>query len=192
MPLADIPLYVKGTELPPYEGEWTLLSEKTYPDAEFDWADAQMFEAYATKDGDPLTLNDALAIEQMVRDKVAEEGGGALATRIMTRLVGLPSGEAQNQYKVYHAAHGSPIAWAAIVAYIAANWKAILIAIGVLAAVTALMTFTIKASAIVWKGGQKIEDLIEELPPAAVAGLGIGLVLLLALAAFGGKREEKD
>lgn len=191
MPLADIPLYVKGAALPPYEGEWTILSEKRYPDADFDWTDAQMFEADATKGGDPISLDDALAIEQMIRDKVAEEGGGALATRILTRLVRLPSGEAQNQYKVYHAAHGSPIAWALIITYIAANWKAILITLGVLAAVAALMTFAIKATSIVWKAGGKIEDLIEELPPLALAGIGIGLVLLLALAAFGGKRKEK-
>ena len=182
-------LYVYGPTLPPYTGEWELISHQRYPDAEQDWEDAQLFEAQA-KTGEQLTLYDALAIEQMIREKVVEEGGAPLESLIYSRLERLATGEAQMTYKVYHAAHGSPIVWAPIVAFIAANWKAILIILGVLAATAALITFTIKSSSIIWKAGGKIEDLLEELPGALV-GLGIGLVLLLALAAFGGRKKEK-
>ena len=55
----------------------------------------------------------------------------------------------------------------------------------------AIITFTIKASSIIWKGGGKLEDLIDEMPPA-LFGAGLGIVLLLALFAFGaGKKKGK-
>ena len=189
MPLIDKALYVSGPAVPPYVGEWEEISRARYPDAEFDWDDAQLFTAEA-KTGEELTLYDALAIEQMIREKVVEEGGAPLATVIFRRLERTPAGEESWTYKVDHAAHASPIAWAAIVAFIATNWKAILIALGVLFGIVAAITFTIKSSSIVWKAGQKIEDLIEELPPL-VFGLGAGLLLIVALMAFGG-RKRKD
>ncbi|MBA7515801.1 hypothetical protein ES705_07844 [subsurface metagenome] len=189
MPEISEALYVRGQAVPPYVGEWQELSRASYPDAEFDWDDAQLFSGEA-KTGEQLTLYDALAIEQMVREKVIEEGGAPLASIIYYRLERLPSGQEQFTYKVEHAAHASPIVWAAVVAFIAANWKAILIALGVLAAVVAAVTFTIKSTSIIWKAGQKIEDLIEEVPPVLV-GAGIGIALLLLLVALGtGKKKE--
>ena len=189
MPAVTQALYVRGQAVPPYVGEWQELSRARYPDAEFDWDDAQLFTAEA-KIGEQLSLYDALAIEQMIREKVIEEGGAPLASIIFYRLERLPSGQEQFTYKVEHAAHGSPIAWFAVLGFIAANWKAILIAIGVLVGIVAAITFTIKAVKIVWKAGQKIEDLVEELPPALI-GLGAGLLLILALVAFTGKRRER-
>ncbi|MBA7522455.1 hypothetical protein ES705_14574 [subsurface metagenome] len=190
--LVDVPLYVSGTALPPYTGEWKLLSEKRYPDAVNGYEDAQLFECYAAKDGDPLSLADALRIEQMIRDKVAEENGGALETRIYTRLVQLPSGQARNEYRLLHAAHASPVAWALVVIWIAANWKAVLITLGVAAAVAALITFTIKSTSIIWKAGDKIEDLVEDLPPIAVAGLGLGILLIVVLLMMGGLKKKES
>ncbi len=190
MPAVSQALYVRGQAVPPYVGEWQELSRARYPDAEFDWDDAQLFTAEA-KIGEQLTLYDALAIEQMVREKVIEEGGAPLASIIFYRLERLPSGEEQFTYKVEHAAHGSPIVWVAVVAWIAANWQAILITLGVLAAVVALVTFTIKSSSIIWKAGQKIEDFIEEAPPALIAGLGAGLVVLVLLLALGTGRKKE-
>ena len=188
MPTASQALYVYGPTEPPYTGEWELISHQRYPDAEQSWEDAQLFEAEA-KIGEALSLTDVLMIEQMVREKVIEEGGAPLESLVYSRLERLATGEAQMTYKVYHAAHASPIVWMAVVTFIAANWKAILIVLGILAATAALITFTIKSSSIIWKAGDKIEDLIEELPPALV-GLGIGLVLLLALFALGGRKKE--
>lgn len=191
MPLIDKALYVQGQAevVPPYVGEWEEISRARYPDAEFDWDDAQLFTGLA-KSGEELTLDDALSIEQMIRERVVEEGGGPLASVIFRRLERSPAGIASWTYKVEHAAHASPIVWAAVVAFIAAHWAEILIALGVLAAIVVGITFTIKSANIVWKAGQAIEEAIEEAPPALV-GLGIGLFLLLALAAFGGKRERK-
>ena len=190
MALIDKALYVRGQALPPYVGEWEEISRARYPDAEFDWTDAQLFTAEA-KTGQDLTLDDTLAIEQMVRERVFEEGGGPLASVIFRRLERLPSGQTQWNYKVEHAAHGSPIVWAAVVAFITANWKAILITLGVLAATAALITFTIKSTSIIWRAGQKIEEAIEEAPPALIAGIGAGLLVLVALVAFGTRRGEK-
>ncbi len=190
MPAISQALYVRGQAVPPYVGEWQELSRARYPDAEFDWDDAQLFTAEA-KIGEQLSLYDALAIEQMIREKVIDEGGAPLASIIFYRLERLPSGQEQFTYKVEHAAHGSPIVWAAVLAFIAANWKAILIAIGVLVGIVAAITFTIKAVKIVWKAGQKIEDFIEEAPPALIAGLGAGLGILILLLALGtGRRKE--
>ncbi|MBA7591617.1 hypothetical protein ES708_33777 [subsurface metagenome] len=77
-----------------------------------------------------------------------------------------------------------------MIAFIAANWKAILIAIGVLAGIVAAITFTIKSISIIWKAGGKVEDFVEELPPVAVAaGLGILLLLVLFAAGTGRKKE---
>lgn len=188
MPKISEALYVRGQAVPPYVGEWQELSRARYPDAEFDWDDAQLFSGEA-KTGEQLSLYDALAIEQMVREKVIEEGGAPLASVIFYRLERLPSGQEQFTYKVEHAAHASPIVWAAIIPFIAANWKAILITLGVLAAVVAAVTFTIKSTSIVWKAGQKIEDLIEELPPILI-GAGLGILLLLLLFAGTGRKKE--
>lgn len=190
MPLIDKALYVSGPAVPPYVGEWEEISRARYPDAEFDWDDAQLFTAEA-KTGEELTLFDALAIEQMIREQVVEEGGAPLASIIFRRLERTPAGEEHWTYKVDHAGHASPIVWTAIVAFIAANWKAILITLGVLAGVVAAITFTIKSSSIIWKAGQKIEDLIEEIPPV-LFGLGAGLLIIIALAAFGGRRGKKE
>ena len=189
MPVIDQALYVRGQAVPPYVGEWQELSRARYPDAEFDWDDAQLFSAEA-KTGEQLSLYDALAIEQMVREKVIEDGGAPLASVILYRLERLPSGQEQFTYKVEHAAHASPIVWAAIIPFIAANWKAILIVLGVLAATVAIITFTIKSTSIVWKAGQKIEDLLEELPPVLI-GAGIGIALLLLLVALGTGRKKE-
>ncbi|MBA7563067.1 hypothetical protein ES708_04720 [subsurface metagenome] len=188
--LVDQALYLQGPAAPPYVGEWQELSRARYPDAEFDWEDAQLFTGEA-KTSEQLSLYDALAIEQMVREKVIEEGGGPLESIIFYRLERLPSGQEQFTYKVEHAAHASPIVWAAIVPFIAANWKAILITLGVLAAVVAVVTFTIKSTSIIWKAGDKVEEFIEEAPPALIAGLGMGIAVLLVLLALGtGRRKE--
>ena len=185
----DQALYLRGPAAPPYVGEWQEISRQRYPDAESSWDDAQLFTAEA-KTGEQLSLYEALAIEQMIREKVIEEGGGPLESIIFSRLERLPSGQEQFTYKVHHAAHASPIVWAAVVAFIAANWKAILIALGVLAAVVAGITFLIKSTSIIWKVGDKIEELVEEAPPALV-GLGAGIaVLLLVLALGAGRRKE--
>ena len=190
MPLASAELYVEGGKVEPYVGEWQLLSRQTYPDAEYSWDDAQLFEAEA-KTGEELTLDEVLLVEQMIRDKVFEEGGAPLESTIWSRLERLATGEARMTYKVYHAAHGSPIVWAAIVPFILANWKGILIGLGLLAATAATIAFTIKSTSIVWKAGGAVEDFVEEAPPAVIAGIGAGLLLLVALAAFGGKRKER-
>ncbi len=188
--LVDQALYLQGPAAPPYVGEWQELSRARYPDAEFDWEDAQLFTAEA-KTGEQLSLFDALAIEQMVREKVIEDDGAPLESIIFYRLERLPSGQEQFTYKVEHAAHGSPIVWAAIVPFIAANWKAILITLGVLAAVVAAVTFTIKSTSIIWKAGDKVEEFIEEAPPALIAGLGMGIAVLLVLLALGTGRKKE-
>ncbi|GAJ20557.1 unnamed protein product, partial [marine sediment metagenome] len=51
-----------------------------------------------------------------------------------------------------------------------------------------IVAFTIKAVKIVWKAGGKIEDFVEEVPPA-LAGLGAGLFIILLLFALGGQRK---
>ncbi len=186
----DQALYLRGPAAPPYVGEWQELSRARYPDAEFDFDDAQLFTAEA-KTGEQLSLFDALAIEQMVREKVIEEGGGPLESIIFYRLERLPSGQEQFTYKVEHAAHGSPIVWAAIVPFIAANWQTILIVLGVLAAVVAGITFLIKATSIIWKAGDKIEDFVEKAPPALIAGLGMGIGILILLLALGTGRKKE-
>ena len=126
MPTVDIALYLRGQAVPPYVGDWVLISSKRYPDAEQSWEDAQLITAEA-KAGEELTLDDALGIEQMIREQVAEEGGAPLESRIFSRVERTAAGESLITYKVEHAAHGSPIVWAPIIALIAANWKAILI-----------------------------------------------------------------
>ncbi|GAJ12818.1 unnamed protein product, partial [marine sediment metagenome] len=131
---------------------------------------------------------DALGIEQMIREQIFEEGGAPLESRIFSRVERTAAGETRITYKVEHAAHGSPIAWAVVIAFIAANWKTILIALGLAAAAAAIITFTIKSVSIIWKAGDKIEDLVEALPPALV-GLGAGLFIILILFALGGKKE---
>ncbi|MBA7477224.1 hypothetical protein ES707_12626 [subsurface metagenome] len=187
MPAIDQVLYVRGQAAPPYVGDWVLISSKRYPDAEQSWEDAQLITAEA-KTGEELTLDDALGIEQMIREQVAEEGGAPLETRIFSRVERTAAGETFITYKVEHAAHGSPIVWAPIIAFIAANWKVILITLGLAAAAAAIVAFTIKSTSIIWKAGDKIEDLIEEAPPALV-GLGAGLLIILALFALGGRKE---
>ena len=187
MATANVILRLEGQAIPPYVGEWQLISRSRYPDAEYDWDDAQLFTADA-KIGEELTLDDALCIEQMIREKVIEEGGAPLESLIFSRLERLPSGQSQFTYRVHHAAHASPIAWAVILAFIAANWKAILITLGIIAATVALITFTIKATSIVWIAGGKLEDLLEEAPPALV-GLGAALLVFLLVAAFAGRKE---
>ncbi|MBA7542270.1 hypothetical protein ES705_34590 [subsurface metagenome] len=124
----------------------------------------------------------------MIREQVAEEGGAPLETRIFSRVERTAAGETFITYKVEHAAHGSPIVWAPIIAFIAANWKVILIALGLAAAAAAIVAFTIKSTSIIWKAGDKIEDLIEEAEPWAV-GLGAGLLIIVALFALGGRKE---
>ena len=142
MPIIDLPLYVSGPAAPPYVGDWVLISSKRYPDAEQSWEDAQLITAEA-KTGEELTLDNALGIEEMIREKVAEDGGAPLESRIYSRLERTAAGETRLTYKVQHAAHGSPIVWAVVIAFIAANWKAILIVMGLAAAAAAIITFTI-------------------------------------------------
>ncbi len=182
-------LYVRGQAVPPYVGDWQLLTSKRYPDAEQSWEDAQLITAEA-KTGEELTLDDALGIEQMIREKIFEEGGAPLESRIFSRVEQTAAGESLISYKVEHAAHGSPIVWAVVIAFIAANWKAILIIMGLAAAAAAIVAFTIKAVSITWKAGDKIEDLIEE-APAALVGLGAGLFIILILFALGGRKKEQ-
>ncbi len=191
MPVISQALYVRGQAVPPYVGEWLEISRQRYPDADQDWDDAQLITAEA-KTGEQLSLYDALAIEQMVREKIVEDGGAPLESRILSRLERLPSGQEQFTYKVEHAAHGSPIVWAVVIAFIAANWKAILIVIGVAALVVAAITFTIKAVNIIWKAGGKVEDFIEEAPPALITGLGLGIALLALLFVVGTGRKKES
>ncbi|GAI64035.1 unnamed protein product [marine sediment metagenome] len=190
MPLIDATLYVSGQAVPPYVGDWVLISSKRYPDAESSWEDAQLISAEA-KTGEELTLDDALGIEQLIREQVAEEGGAPLESRIFSRVERTAAGESLITYKVEHAAHGSPIVWAPIIVFIAANWKAILIGLGLAAAAAAIIAFTIKSVGIVWKAGGKIEDLVEEMPPALV-GLGAGLLIIVALFALGGRKNRRQ
>ncbi|MBA7650255.1 hypothetical protein ES703_58058 [subsurface metagenome] len=180
MPAIDQILYVSGLAAAPYVGDWVLISSKRYPDAEQAWEDAQLITAEA-KTGEELTLDDAL-------EKILEEGGAPLESRIFSRVERTAAGETVITYKVEHAAHGSPIVWAPIIAFIAANWKAILIIMGLVSLAGILVAFTIKAVSITWKAGGKIEDLVEEAEPWAV-GLGAGLLIILALFALGGRKE---
>ncbi|GAI68342.1 unnamed protein product [marine sediment metagenome] len=188
MPKISEALFVRGQVAPPYVGEWQLFTSQRYPDAEFDWDDAQLITAEALT-GEELTLDDALGIEQMIREQIFEEGGAPLETRIYSRVERTAAGETRITYKVQHATHASPIVWATVIAFIAANWKTILIALGLAAAAAAIITFTIKAVSIIWKGGGKIEDIVEE-APAALVGLGAGLLVILLLVALGGKKEK--
>ena len=181
-------LTVQGPPVAPYQGEWQLLTRQRYPEAEIAWDDAQLFECDAAKSGDPLSIDEALVLEQMIREQVLAEGGGPLETLIYYRVERTPGGEAQVAYKVYHAAHGSPIAWAVIIAFIAANWKAILITLGLLAAATMITTFVIKGSQIIWHAGQVIDDVIEPLAPV-ILGVGAGILILLLLTQLGKKKE---
>ncbi|MBA7644655.1 hypothetical protein ES703_52399 [subsurface metagenome] len=126
----------------------------------------------------------------MIREQIFEEGGAPLESRIFSRVERTAAGETLITYKVEHAAHGSPIVWAAVIAFIAANWKAILILLGLAAAAAAIVAFTIKGVSIVWKAGGKIEDLVEEMPPALV-GLGAGLLIIVALFALGGRKKPE-
>ncbi len=185
----DQALYVRGQAVPPYVGDWQLLTSKRYPDAEQSWEDAQLITAEA-KTGEELSLDDALGIEQMIREKIFEEGGAPLESRIFSRVERTAAGESLISYKVEHAAHGSPIVWAVVIAFIAANWKAILIIMGLAAAAALITVFTIKAVSITWKAGDKIEDLVEE-APAALVGLGAGLFIILILFALGGRKKEQ-
>ena len=189
MPTIDQVLYVRGQAVPPYVGDWVPISSKRYPDAEQSWDDAQLITAEA-ETGEELPLDDALGIEQMIREQVAEEGGAPLETRIFSRVERTAAGESLITYKVEHAAHGSPIVWAPIIAYIALHWQAILIILGLAAAAATIVAFTIKGVAIVWKAGDKIEDLVEEMPPALV-GLGAGLFIILILFALGGRKKPE-
>jgi len=188
MTIIDQALYVRGQAAPPYVGDWQLISSKRYPDAEQSWEDAQLITAEA-KAGEELSLDEALGIEQMIREKILEEGGAPLESKIYSRVERTVAGETVTSYKVEHAAHGSPIVWVAVIAYIAANWKAILIIMGLVALAGVIVAFTIKAVGITWKAGDKIEDLIEEAPPGLV-GLGAGLFIILILFALGGKKKE--
>lgn len=189
MTIIDQALYVRGQAAPPYIGDWQLISSKRYPDAEFSWDDAQLITAEA-KAGEELSLDEALGIEEMIREKILEEGGAPLESRIYSRVERTAAGETVITYKVEHAAHGSPIVWAPIIAFIAANWKVILIAMGLAAAAGVIVAFTIKAVGITWKAGGKIEELIEEAEPWAV-GLGAGLAIILLLFALGGRKKEE-
>ncbi|MBA7512104.1 hypothetical protein ES705_04105 [subsurface metagenome] len=180
-------LYVRGQAAPPYVGDWQLLTSQRYPDAEQPWEDAQLITAEA-KAGQELSLDEALGIEQMIREKILEEGGAPLESRIFSRVEKTAAGETVITYKVEHAAHGSPIVWAVVIAFIAANWKAILVIMGLVALAGILVAFTIKAVAITWKAGGKIEDLVEAAPPGLV-GLGVGLAIILLLFALGGRKE---
>jgi len=186
--LIETPLYVRGTAAPPYVGDWQLLTSVRYPDAEESWEDARLITAEA-KAGETLSLDEALGIEQMIREKVLEDDGGPLESRIYSRVERTAAGEIVTTYKVQHAAHGSPIVWVAVIAAIAANWKAILIIMGLLAAAAAIVSFTIKSTKIIWKAGDKIEELVEEAPPGLV-GLGAGLLIILALFALGGRKKQ--
>ncbi|MBA7606163.1 hypothetical protein ES703_13303 [subsurface metagenome] len=189
MQIIDQALYVRGQAAPPYVGDWQLISSKRYPDAESSWDDAQLITAEA-KAGEELSLDEALGIEQMIREKILEEGGAPLESRIYSRVERTAAGETVITYKVEHAAHGSPIVWAPIIAFIAANWKVILITMGLVAAAGVIVAFTIKAVGITWKAGDKIEELIEEAPPGLV-GLGAGLFIILILFALGGRKKER-
>ncbi|GAI71122.1 unnamed protein product [marine sediment metagenome] len=66
----------------------------------------------------------------------------------------------------------------------------ILIGLGLAAAAAAIVAFTIKSVGIIWKAGDKIEDLVEELPPALV-GLGAGLFVILIIFALGGRKKPE-
>lgn len=181
-------LYVRGQAAPPYVGDWQLLTSQRYPDAEQPWEDAQLITAEA-KAGQELTLDEALGIEQMIREKILEEGGAPLESRIFSRVERTAAGETLITYKVEHAAHGSPIVWAVVIAFIAANWKAILIIMGLVAVAGVIVAFTIKAVKITWKAGGKIEELVEAAPPGLV-GLGAGLLIIGLLFALGAGRKE--
>ena len=189
MPVIEQALYVRGQAVPAYVGDWQLLTSKRYPDAEQSWEDAQLITAEA-KTGEELTLDDALGIEQMIREEIFKEGGAPLESRIFSRVERTAAGESLITYKVEHAAHGSPIVWAPIIVFIAANWQTILIALGLAAAAAAIVAFTIKAVKIVWKAGDKIEELVEG-APAALVGLGAGLFIILILFALGGRKKER-
>jgi len=189
MPGIDQALYVRGQTVPPYVGDWQLLTSKRYPDAEQSWEDCRLITAEA-KTGEELTLDDALGIEQMLREQILEEGGAPLESRIFSRVERTPAGESIITYKVEHAAHGSPIIWAVVIAFIAANWKAILIIMGLVSLAGILVAFTIKAVKITWKAGDKIEELVEEAAPSLV-GLGAGLLIIGLLFALGGRKKEQ-
>ncbi|GAJ04078.1 unnamed protein product, partial [marine sediment metagenome] len=45
---------------------------------------------------------------------------------------------------------------------------------------------------IIWKAGGKVEDFIEEAPPALFAGLGAGIAVLLLLLALGTGRKKES
>lgn len=187
MPAITQALYLRGQAVPSYVGDWQLLTSKRYPDAEQSWEDAQLITAEA-ETGEELSLEDVLGIEQMIREQIFEEGGAPLESRIYSRVERTAAGGTRISYKVEHAAHGSPIVWVAVIAYIAANWQTILIIMGIAAAAAAIIAFTIKAVKIVWKAGGKIEELVEA-APAALVGLGAGLFIILILFALGGRKE---
>ena len=187
--LVDTVHYLQGSPVPPIAGDWMLLTRQRYDAAEHDWEDAHLFECDATKEGEPLKLEEALALERMIREQVAADGGGPLETLIYYKVGQLPTGTPVMNYKVYHAAHASPVAWVAIIVFIAANWKAILIVMGLVAAAAMITAFAIKGSQIVWRAGQAVDDFLEEAGPAVVIGAGIVLVIL-ALGMIGGRKKK--
>ena len=187
MPQVIQNLYVRGEAVPPYVGDWQLLTSKRYPDAEQSWEDAQLITAEA-KTGEEISLDEALGIKQMIREQIFEGGGAPLESRIFSRVERTAAGESLITYKVEHAAHGSPIFWMPVIAAIAANWKAILIVMGIVTAAGVIIAFTVKAVSITWIAGGKIEELIEAAPPALV-GLGLGLLVIGLLFALGGRKK---
>ncbi|MBA7683134.1 hypothetical protein ES703_91492 [subsurface metagenome] len=191
MPLINVSTVhrLQGSTVPPIEGEWMLLTRQRYDEAEYDWQDCHLFEVEATKEGEPLTLEEALTIERMIREQVAADEGGPLETLIYYKVSQLPTGVPITNYKVVHAAHASPVAWLLIIGFIAANWKVILIAMGLAAAAALITTFVIKGSQIVWHAGQAIDDFLEEAGPVVAIGAGV-VLLIVAIGVIGAQRKK--
>jgi len=167
-----------------------LLTRQRYDAAEQDWDDCHLFECEAAKEGEPLTLEEALTIERMIREQVAADEGGPLETLIYYKVGQLPTGVPITNYKVIHAAHASPVAWLAVIGFIAANWKAVLVAMGIAAAAAMITTFAIKGSQIVWHAGQAIDEFLEEAGPAIAIGAGAVVLVIVALAVIGGRGKK--
>jgi len=155
---------------------WTVMDRQVKPCASETWKDACLYKLEFTSDY-PLSLVDIRAIHGVIATQIWFADGDTLATKDYYKVH-----SNQHHYRLYHAAHASPINWAGMATWIATNWRALLIAAGIVAVAILIVTFLIKTELIIWKAGSKIEEFIEGSSPGQVTAMaGGGAILLLVI-----------